>query len=89
MLIKSALPWRRRWLNMVSAVVFGREFAEAEIGADLRVRQVAIRPLQVRRILSFSNSLMALSSAVVSSAVQPLLVSARLRPIGPEHQNRP
>ena len=36
---------------MVAAVVFGREFAEAEIGAGLRVRRVAIRPLQVRRVL--------------------------------------
>jgi hypothetical protein len=42
---------RWRWLDMVAAVVFGREFADAEIGADLRVRQVAIRPLQVRRVL--------------------------------------
>ena len=36
---------------MVPAVVFGREFAEAEIGAGLRVRRVAFRPLQVRRVL--------------------------------------
>jgi len=36
---------------MVAAVVFGREFANAEIGAGLRVRRVAIRPLQVRRVL--------------------------------------